>query len=48
MSFSLGGLASGFDTGMLIEQLMRIERQPVVRLEAQKKIFPTNRVFSVP
>lgn len=45
MSFSLGGLASGLDTGMLIEQLMRIERQPVVRLEAQKKNLSNEQSF---
>lgn len=37
MSFSIGGLASGLDTNTIIQQLMQIERQPFVRLEASKK-----------
>ncbi len=33
MAFSIGGLATGMDTNSLIESLMQVERQPVVRLE---------------
>ncbi|HSK21921.1 MAG TPA: flagellar filament capping protein FliD [Egicoccus sp.] len=32
--FSIGGLASGLDTSNIISQLMKIERQPVVRMES--------------
>lgn len=34
--FSIGGIASGFDTATMIQQLMQIERQPVVRLEQRQ------------
>lgn len=37
MGFTIGGLSTGMDTGAIIDQLMAIERQPVVKLEAQKK-----------
>lgn len=45
MSFSLSGLASGIDTNTLIEQLMQIERQPVVRLENRKKSLASEQSF---
>ncbi len=34
--FSISGLASGIDTRRLIQELMAIERRPVVRLQARK------------
>ncbi len=37
MAMTVGGLATGMDTNAIIDQLMTIERQPVVRLQAQKK-----------
>ncbi|WP_163339282.1 flagellar filament capping protein FliD [Desulfopila sp. IMCC35008] len=36
MSISFGGLASGMDTNSIIEQLMNIERAPVVSMETDK------------
>ncbi|MGD9949439.1 MAG: flagellar filament capping protein FliD [Desulfobulbus sp.] len=36
MTIQFGGLASGLDTGSIIEQLMKIEQQPIVRLETDK------------
>jgi flagellar hook-associated protein 2 len=45
VSFSLSGLASGIDTNTLIEQLMQIERQPVVRLENRKKSLASEQSF---
>ncbi|HIJ65070.1 MAG TPA: flagellar filament capping protein FliD [Candidatus Hydrogenedentes bacterium] len=33
--FSVGGLITGLDTGNIIAQLMRLERQPIVRLETR-------------
>ena len=35
-TFQIGGLASGLDTTQLIEQLMSLERQPVVRLQQRQ------------
>jgi flagellar hook-associated protein 2 len=35
--FSIGGIASGLDTSNIIEQLLALERQPVVRLERQQE-----------
>lgn len=34
---SIGGLASGFDTANIIEQLMRIERRPIQKMEITVK-----------
>ncbi len=36
MTIQFGGLASGLETGNIIEQLMEIERTPITRLEADK------------
>ena len=33
MGVSLGGLASGMDTGAIIEQLVALEKQPIYRYE---------------
>jgi flagellar hook-associated protein 2 len=35
--FSIGGIASGLDTAGMIEQLMAIERQPIVRMQNTQK-----------
>jgi flagellar hook-associated protein 2 len=35
-NFQIGGIVSGLNTGELIEQLMALERQPVVRLEQRQ------------
>lgn len=43
MSITFGGLATGMDTGGIIEALMKIERQPIDRLERDKAYF-TNRL----
>lgn len=37
MSITLGGLSSGLDTNAIIDQLLKIERQPITRLETSKK-----------
>lgn len=42
MSITFGGLASGMDTGAIIDALMEIERQPIKRLETEKS-YITNR-----
>ena len=34
--FSFGGIASGLDTNSIIDQLMAIERQPIVRFQSQQ------------
>lgn len=34
--FSIGGIASGFDTATMIKQLMQIERQPIMRFEQRQ------------
>ncbi len=39
MAISFGGLATGLDTTALIQSLMEIERQPIVRLETDKVYF---------
>ncbi|PZM67294.1 flagellar filament capping protein FliD [Paenibacillus dendritiformis] len=39
MGFSIGGLASGLDTGMMIEKLMMLERIPYNNLEQKKNDF---------
>ncbi len=38
-SITFGGLATGMDTNSLISQLMELERQPIKRLESDKKFF---------
>lgn len=35
MGMSLGGLASGMDTGAIIEQLVALEKQPIYRYESE-------------
>jgi flagellar hook-associated protein 2 len=35
--FSIGGIASGLDTDSIVNQLMQLERQPVVRLERRQQ-----------
>lgn len=39
MGFSLGGLASGLDTGMMIQKLMMLEKIPYDKLEQKKSDF---------
>jgi len=39
MSITFGGLATGMDTGAIIEALMKIERQPIARLENDKNFY---------
>ena len=39
MGISLTGLASGLDTAAMIEQLMKLERQPYVKMEKQKEVI---------
>lgn len=34
--FSVGGIASGFDTATMIKQLMQIERQPIMRFQQRQ------------
>ena len=36
MGFSIGGIASGLDTSSMIQQLMQIERQPVMRFQQRQ------------
>jgi flagellar capping protein FliD len=36
-TISFGGLASGLDTSAIISALMKIEQQPIQKLEAEKK-----------
>ena len=36
MTIQFGGLATGLDTGNIVEQLMALERQPITRLETDK------------
>ena len=35
--FSIGGIASGLDTNDIVNQLMQLERQPIVRLEQRQQ-----------
>ncbi|HMM47999.1 MAG TPA: flagellar filament capping protein FliD [Miltoncostaeaceae bacterium] len=42
-SISFSGLGSGVDTASIIEKLMKLERQPITRLESQKKQIETRR-----
>jgi flagellar hook-associated protein 2 len=37
-TFNVGGLASGLDTNTIIDQLMAIERQPLVRLQQRELV----------
>lgn len=39
MGFSIGGLASGLNTGMMIEKLMMLERVPYTNLEQKKQDY---------
>lgn len=39
MAITFGGLASGIDTGSIIEELMNIERAPIDRLENDKDFY---------
>ena len=41
--FSVGGLISGLDSNQLISQLMQIERQPILRLQARIETFEAQR-----
>lgn len=40
-TFSVSGLASGIDTSSLIQQLMQLERQPIVRLQERQNLLRT-------
>lgn len=40
-AISFSGLATGIDTGSIIENLMRLERRPIAQLESQKKTIQT-------
>ncbi|MDH3347550.1 MAG: flagellar filament capping protein FliD [Desulfobulbaceae bacterium] len=40
-SISFGGLASGLDTNTIVSELMRLERQPISRLENDKSFLQT-------
>jgi len=37
--FNISGISSGFDWGNILDQLMQIERQPVVKLQQQQQKF---------
>lgn len=39
MAITFGGLATGMDTGAIIDALMEIERQPIKRLETDKSFY---------
>ncbi len=41
--FSIGGIASGLDTNDIVSQLLKLERQPVVRLEQRQQDLQTTR-----
>jgi len=41
--FSVGGIASGLDTDGIVNQLLQLERQPIVRIEQQQKTLQTTR-----
>ena len=41
--FSIGGIASGLDTSDIVSQLMKLERQPVVRLEQRQAELQTTK-----
>ncbi len=43
MAFQIGGLATGFDTNGLIEELLKVERRPIERLTTEKN-YLTSRV----
>lgn len=42
-SFSFGGLASGLDTGAIIQQLVALESRPLQRLEAKRATLESRR-----
>ncbi|MBI5575339.1 MAG: flagellar filament capping protein FliD [Deltaproteobacteria bacterium] len=44
-TFSVGGLSSGIDYNSMIEQIMKLERQPITRLESKKADY--NKKISV-
>jgi len=37
--FNIGGVASGFDWNNILDKLMEIERQPIVRIQQQQQAF---------
>ncbi len=39
MSISVGGLISGLDTNSMIEQLLELERQPILKLQQQEAAY---------
>jgi flagellar hook-associated protein 2 len=39
MSISVGGLVSGLDTNSMIEQLLEVERQPIVKLQQKEAAY---------
>ena len=39
MSISVGGLVSGLDTNSMIEQLLELERQPIVKLQQEEAAY---------
>ena len=39
MSISVGGLVSGLDTNSMIEQLLELERQPIVKLQQKEAAY---------
>ena len=39
MSITFGGLATGLDTGAIVDQLMELERAPITRLQSDKAWF---------
>lgn len=41
--FSAGGLITGIDTNSIVSQLMQLERQPILRMEAQIRAFEAKR-----
>lgn len=43
-TISFGGLASGLDTGKIVEQLLAIRRQPINRLETQKTKYSATKI----
>jgi flagellar hook-associated protein 2 len=42
-SISFGGLATGLDTGAIIDALMEIRRQPIVRLQARQTLYESQK-----
>jgi len=39
MSISVGGLVSGLDTNSMIEQLLELERQPIISLQQKEAAY---------